>query len=263
MNQLGKIKIAFFDIDGTLVSFTTHRIPESALLALNKLSGKGIEIVIVTGRSARPIPELFNVPYSAIVGLNGSECALKDGTLLYHHSIPEELFDRVLLLGQEYDFAVAAKFNEGFVVDKVTSRVREMSDRIGSPCPAVRNLRQLFQQEGTGQMCIFTDMETERKVMERLPGLTSSRWCDIFADINLKGIDKGSGVEHYLRLRGYTKENAISFGDGGNDIAMLVNTGTGIAMGNATDDLKLIADYITDDIDEDGLFNALRHFGLI
>lgn len=186
-----KIKIAFFDIDGTLVSFTTHRVPESTLHALEKLSDKGVEIVIVTGRSAKPIPE------------------------------------------------------------------------IGSPCPAVRDLRLLFQEEGTGQMCIFTDAETERKLMKYLPGLTSSRWCDIFADLNLKGIDKGSGVEHYLNLRGYTKDNAISFGDGGNDIAMLASTGIGVAMGNANDELKYIADYITNDIDCDGVHHALRHFGLI
>lgn len=263
MNQTDKIKIAFFDIDGTLVSFTTHRVPESALRALKALSDKEIEIVIVTGRSAKPIPEISHVPYSAIIGLNGSECALKDGTLLYRHSIPAELFERVLKLGQEYNFAVAAKFKEGFVVDQVTSRVLEMSDKIGSPCPAVRDLRMLFQNEGTGQMCIFTDAETEHNLMKYLPGLTSSRWCDIFADLNLKGIDKGSGVEHYLHLRGYTKDNAISFGDGGNDIAMLVNTGIGVAMGNANEELKSIADYITNVIDCDGIYNALRHFGLI
>lgn len=263
MNQSDKIKIAFFDIDGTLVSFTTHRVPESTLHALEKLSDKGVEIVIVTGRSAKPIPEISQVPYSAIIGLNGSECALKDETFLYRHSIPEESFERVLILGQKYNFAVAAKFKEGFVVDRVTSRVLEMSDKIGSPCPAVRDLRLLFQEEGTGQMCIFTDAETERKLMKYLPGLTSSRWCDIFADLNLKGIDKGSGVEHYLNLRGYTKDNAISFGDGGNDIAMLASTGIGVAMGNANDELKYIADYITNDIDCDGVHHALRHFGLI
>lgn len=78
-----------------------------------------------------------------------------------------------------------------------------------------------------------------------------------------KGIDKGSGVEHYIHLRGYTNDNAISFGDGSNDIAMLVSTGTGVAMGNAYDELKFIADYITNDIDCDRVYNALRHFGLI
>ena len=261
--QYNKIKIAFFDIDGTLVSFTSHRIPESALDALRKLSQDGVEIVIATGRGAEPIPEIADVPYSAIIGLNGSECVMADGSLLYRHSMPVEMFDRVLSLAAEHDFAVAAKFREGFVVDRLTERVREMSARIASPCPPVGDLRELFCREGTGQMCIFTDSETERLVMSQLPQLSSSRWCDTFADVNLRDVDKGSGVREYLRLRGLAKEEAISFGDGGNDITMLKNTGIGVAMGNARDELKRIADYVTDDIDNNGLANAFRHFDLI
>lgn len=257
------IKIAFFDIDGTLVSFASHNIPDSTRHALDRLCVNGVEIVIATGRGAEPIKEIEGVPYSAIIGLNGSECALKDGSILYRHSIPLEMFERVLELGKKYDFAVAAKFKEGFVVDRITPRVEEMSARIGSPCPPVRDLSALYQLEGTGQMCIFTNLETERKVMGQVPLLSSSRWCDTFADLNLRGVDKGSGVRDYLQLRGYTKDDAISFGDGGNDIPMLRNTGIGVAMGNARDELKRMADYITDDIDNNGLFNALKHFGLV
>ena len=54
---MSEIKIAFFDIDGTLVSFNSHRIPSSALIGLNTLTKNGIEIVIATGRAAQPIPE--------------------------------------------------------------------------------------------------------------------------------------------------------------------------------------------------------------
>lgn len=258
-----KIKIAFFDIDGTLVSFTTHHIPETALDALRTLSDNGVEIVIATGRGAEPIPEIADVPYSAIIGLNGSECVMRDGTVLYRHYIPKEMFDCVLSLAGKYGFAVAAKFKEGFAVDRITQRVKDMSERIASPYPPVRDLRRLYQQEGTSQMCVFTDSETERQVMRHMPQLTSSRWCETFADLNLRGIDKGSGVREYLRLRGLTKENAISFGDGGNDIAMLSNSGIGVAMGNAREELKQISDYVTDDIDDSGLSHALRHFGLI
>lgn len=163
---MSEIKIAFFDIDGTLVSFNSHRIPSSALIGLNTLTKNGIEIVIATGRAAQPIPEIKEIHYSAIIGLNGAECALRDGTQLYHHSIPETMFKLVLEMGKRYDFAIAAEFKEGFVVDRVTPRVEEMAARIASPCPPVRNLRALFEKEGTGQMCIFTDPETERKVME-------------------------------------------------------------------------------------------------
>lgn len=263
MKYSANIKIAFFDIDGTLVSFKSHRIPDSAISAIKAMSERGIEIVIVTGRGAEPIPEISEIPYTSIIGLNGTECAMRDGTLLYRHSIPEDMFEGVLRMAEKHDFAVAAKFKDGFAVDRITERVEEMAARIASPCPPVRDLRDAYRQEGTGQMCIFTDEMTEREVMEHLPGLSSSRWCDTFADINIKGIDKGTGVREYLKLRGMTKEEAISFGDGGNDILMLMNTGISVAMGNACDSLKNVADHITADIDHDGVAKAIRHFGLI
>lgn len=256
------IKIAFFDIDGTLVSFNSHKVPGSALAGLNTLAERGVEIIIATGRGAEPLEEIKEVPYSAIIGLNGAECALRDGTLLYRHSIPKELFERVLEMGVQHNFAVAAKFKEGFVVDRVTPQVEQMAAKIASPCPPARNLRELFNNEGTGQMCIYADTDTERKVMSGLSGLTSSRWCEVFADINLAGLDKGTGVRDYIAMRGFSKKESISFGDGGNDIPMFKATDISVAMGNALEIVKNEASYITADIDNDGLMQALRHFKL-
>ncbi|MDR3093560.1 MAG: HAD hydrolase family protein, partial [Bacteroidales bacterium] len=54
-----------------------------------------------------------------------------------------------------------------------------------------------------------------------------------------------------------------AFGDGGNDISMLRHVAIGVAMGNATDDVKAQADYVTNSVDDDGIGNALRHFGVI
>ena len=55
----------------------------------------------------------------------------------------------------------------------------------------------------------------------------------------------------------------MAFGDGGNDIAMLQHVGIGVAMGNAMEDVKASADFVTTSVDEDGVVVALRHFGLI
>lgn len=250
-------KIAFFDIDGTLVSFTTHQIPQSALSALARLKAAGTEIVIATGRAAVNIPEIDRVPYSAIIGLNGSECVTRDGRVVTRLHIPPVLFEKALQQGERYGFAVAAKFQEGFVVDRITSRVEAMSEKIGSPLPAVRNLRELYSREATGQLCFFIDRDMEKEIMPFLPGLSASRWCDTFADINLSGIDKGTGVRDYVAYRGIALADTIAFGDGGNDLPMLQAVGTGVAMGNATPEVKACADYVTDDVDHDGLAKAL------
>jgi hypothetical protein len=62
---------------------------------------------------------------------------------------------------------------------------------------------------------------------------------------------------------GFDPQYTIAFGDGGNDTSMIKAAGIGVAMGNALDSLKAEADYITTSVDEDGVMNALRHFGII
>ena len=78
-----------------------------------------------------------------------------------------------------------------------------------------------------------------------------------------KGISKAKGIDETLRRFGIPLEESLAIGDGENDVDMLKHCGIGVAMGNAADVTKAAADYITDDIDEDGLYNALKHFGLI
>ena len=56
---------------------------------------------------------------------------------------------------------------------------------------------------------------------------------------------------------------SIAFGDGGNDLSILKAAGIGVAMGNANDDVKAVANYVTTSVDEDGIWNALKHFNAI
>ena len=67
----------------------------------------------------------------------------------------------------------------------------------------------------------------------------------------------------YLDENGLKREEIMAFGDGENDIDMLKFAGIGVAMGNASDEVKAAADYVTDSVDADGIAKALKHFGLI
>jgi len=97
----------------------------------------------------------------------------------------------------------------------------------------------------------------------RMPGCTSGRWHPEFTDITAATADKGKGIMDLARFRGFDPSRTIAFGDGGNDLSMILQAGIGIAMENATDGLKKHADYITSSVDDDGILNALRHFNVI
>ena len=75
--------------------------------------------------------------------------------------------------------------------------------------------------------------------------------------------DKTWGIRQYIELKGISREEIIAFGDGENDIGMLKYAGIGVALGNAGDEVKVGADYVTADIDDDGVWKALKHYHVI
>ena len=88
-------------------------------------------------------------------------------------------------------------------------------------------------------------------------------WYPLFADIIARGNSKSTGIDKVLAYFDIDLKDTMAFGDGGNDIPMLKHVATGIAMGNAEPHVKAVADYVTTSVDEDGIANALKHFGLI
>ena len=113
------------------------------------------------------------------------------------------------------------------------------------------------------QLTPFFDKDYEQELMSRLPGCTSGRWHPAFTDVTAKGADKGEGLLTMALHEGLNPQHTIAFGDGGNDSTMIREAGIGVAMGNAIDELKEMADYVTTSVDDDGILNALKHFGLI
>ena len=96
-----------------------------------------------------------------------------------------------------------------------------------------------------------------------MSGCIVARWCDLFCDVVPATSSKPAGVRATMEHFGLEGAEAIAFGDGGNDATMLQCCTVGVAMGNGTNEAKAAADYVTDNIEGDGIANALRHFGLI
>ena len=98
---------------------------------------------------------------------------------------------------------------------------------------------------------------------ELMPHFVSMRWHPLFTEEISSGVSNSIGIYNVLDKERITLDEAMAFGDGGNDLSMVKHVPFGIAMGNACEELKAVANYVTDDVDHDGIAKALLHYGLI
>lgn len=257
-------KVVFFDIDGTLLSFNTHTVPQSTIDAVHALRQKGIKVIIATGRLLSHIKNLDMLTFDGYITVNGSYCVDTQGQVIGKRTIPRSELESLIWYERNVlHFPFTFMLQEGTYVNYVNDTVQEVSDLIKLPNPPVKDLSTLVDEE-VYQINLYVDKETEDRIMhEALASCQASRWHPIFLDVNLKGVNKSVGIDEFLRYYGIDRSQTMAFGDGGNDIEMLKHVAIGVAMGNAGDNVKAIADYVTDSVDNDGIANALRHFGLI
>lgn len=257
------IKAIMLDVDGTLVSFETHKVPQSSIEALQKAHDNGIKIVIATGRAAGDLHEISAVPYDGVVALNGANCITRDGSVIKRLAIPKEDFKKSIEIAKEFDFPIALELDEGVYVNRMTPTVEQLAKIVEHPIPPVADIEEIFDKKECCQLCFYFDYETEQKVMPLLPNLHATRWHFSFADINVAGVCKASGLSAFAEYYGIEVSEIMACGDGGNDISMLKAAGVGVAMGGASDAVKSAADFVADTVENDGLYKALKHFRVV
>ena len=143
----------------------------------------------------------------------------------------------------------------------------ERTDRIFRRMLNVHNMRednnveQILQQRIL-QLTPVISVAEEERIMPRLSGCVSSRWYPDFADITATNANKGNGLLDIISHEGISIDETMAFGDGGNDLSIIEKAGLGVAMENANQALKEVADYVTSSVDEDGVYNAMKKFVL-
>ncbi len=255
------IKAVFFDIDGTLVSFTTHCVPDSTRDALNRLRKAGIKVFIASGRHKKYINNLGDLEFDGYVTVNGTMTWL-DGKLIDKHPMDRGDVRNFCTYAEEHPTPCAFVLDENAVLNFENDDVREIFRLINFPQPPMDELSNMADRD-VYQFIAFFGEKDEKKIMERLPNCVSTRWHPLFTDVVPRGISKVTGIRAIENHFGLSRENIMVFGDGGNDIEMLQYASLGIAMGNAEDKVKASADDVTTSVDEDGISNAVRkHLGL-
>lgn len=257
------IQAVFFDIDGTLLSFKTHEVAASTEEAIAQLQEKGIKTILSTGRSINSIDHVRYLNFDGYITFNGGYCVTKEGLILFKQTIDPRDIQSLLDYVQETPLSFSFMSEKEITIHDVTPEIAGMYAHLNLPVPPPVDLTKV-DIHSVLQTNIFLGPEEEKEFMAKvMPNSLSSRWSPLFADVNPKGQSKKVGVDIFCQHFGIERSQTMAFGDGGNDITMLEHVGIGIAMGNANPEVKAIADYITDDVDSDGIWNALKHFGVL
>lgn len=257
------IQALFFDIDGTLVSFHTHLIPQSTVEALRQAKAKGIKVYISTGRPLAFINNLGQIAdlIDGYITTTGALCIVGQERFGIHSIAPENV-KKIIAAARRWGKSCVVVGTEhiGVVNDsaELTRQFREGLNLDYDFAPLDEVL-----QEPILQISPFFDARQDAEVMSTLTDCISSRWHPAFTDITDQAADKGQGLLTLARHEGLHIDETMAFGDGGNDISILRQAGIGVAMGNAREQVKAAADYVTTDIDEGGVAHALRHFHVI
>ena len=255
------IKIIFFDIDNTLIPLGATQIEPKLIHALHQLQAKGIKLVLATGRPSFYVPHFDHIHFDAFLTFNGQYCFDQNQTI-YADPLSHKDVITVLHNAKQIHKAVALTTNEKLEATYYQPELERYFTIANQSLSITDDLKTILNQD-IYQMMIATKEYQDMQVLKNTHHLQIVRWIDFAADIIPLGGGKAKGMAAMLKHYGIHKDETMAFGDGGNDAEMIQFAHIGVAMGNAKAEVKDIADYVTTDVDKDGLINAFSHFGLL
>lgn len=228
---------------------------------------KGIKIFVATGRpkvDILKVKELTDFPFDGFVTVNGQYCYDKDETVLYEKYLDKEDVKNIFAFLKKNNLACHVILKENIYETLINEKVKQLIELVGYD-EAEIELKPLdsFLDKEIFQLCPYLNPEDDEEFNKQLKNCKTMRWCDLFVDVIPKDGGKPEGIKKICEHYGIKQEEIMAFGDGENDCQMLKYAKIGIAMGNASEKVKSCADYVTDDVDENGIENALKHFGII
>lgn len=256
-------KMIFLDVDGTLYSHATKSIPDSTIEALKIAKSKGIKICIASGRSHivtafTGILDIIDFDYFVVT--NGGLVLDNNYNVIYSSPMDKEGIKEVLSLVDKYELnATFMTLNDFYLYKEADKRAHLGFDPLSIPLPSVKE----YKEEDVYQVNLFCEDEFMPYFEKTKKKLAYSRLAHYGYDIYTLNHNKAVGIQKLIEYLGIKREEIIAFGDGHNDAEMLNYAGLGIAMGNAIEKVKKASDYITKDIDDSGIYYALKHFNVI
>ncbi len=262
-------KLVVTDIDGTLAN-GKGEMADADVEALQKLYRQGVKISLCTGRPAggcRKFLKRLNMDGFHIC-FDGA--LITDSTLsetVYGNTVAKNLLEQIYNLSVPKGLALELFSHSGFYVERQDDLADSHSKLLSFPYD-VTDLREIIEREPVILACVVIDVADEKEILSLFESLKSELSIGStssvvvpgvrFINITAKGNSKGMALTALTEHLGVSREEVIAIGDGTNDIPLLEGAGLGIAMGNAPDELKNIADFVTGDVENNGLAAALK-----
>ena len=270
------MKVIALDLDGTLLDADKQLSKENAA-ALARAAEAGIEIVPATGRFYRGMPKLIrDLPYvHYVISINGADVydVVRRKTVC-GSGIP---WQRAVAVMEQLDElpVIYDCYQDGWgwmtqaFYDKAEQYAAnihslEMIRNLRTPVPELKACLRERARDVQKIQIFFRDMEKRAEALQALPEafpdlvVTTSIVNNI--EINSRDATKGVALQKLAAYLSIPIAQTMAFGDDRNDISMLEEAGIGVAMGNAGEEVKRAADYVTDDCDHSGVARAIQHF---
>ena len=255
------IKMIFFDIDGTLIKMGEKQMTARMEETLIRLKENGILLCIATGRPIREVPRFERVPFDVYLTFNGSYCCNQKEVIYANPILPEDV-EQVLKNAERHRRCVALATLDDMGANGKDPDLEEYFAHADQTIEVAEDFDSLRKQP-VYQMMIACSPNEYASFTAHTKNAIMTSWSTKAADVIPANGGKGAAVEKIMAYYGVSPEETMAFGDGKNDLEMLQTVGMGIAMGNATDEVKRHAKAVCPAVDEDGIYQYCKQQKLI
>lgn len=274
-------KLVFLDIDGTLIASMSAPSPLAAKAVRGARAG-GHKVFLCTGRNMPIIGrDILDVGFDGVISSAGAHVEV-DGEVLFDSLLPEELIQECLCVFHSHGIFCRIESRDGIYTDPQMESLLRAAKPDSRNSELIRMQKEIetgivilpydrYPQKGAYKIC-FTSRSLD--AVERTRAFLADRFEYVVhpygqstscfnGEIIPKGIDKSRGMEMVCRHLEADRLDTVAFGDSMNDQGMMEFAGLSIAMGNACDELKKLADEVCKSVEEDGIYYSFKKMGLI
>ncbi len=251
-------KLILFDIDGTLVSYSTNpgHIPDATKQAVDMLKQSGHKLAVATGRSlltARPVMEQLGITHAVLCGgahvVSGSRLVLLE-------RLEKEIADRVARRSMELGCSVFACSDRAIFLGNCDE---ESWDYVRSQSGDKEAAQPIGRMKDICMMSIYGEKLPEANLMQ---GCSITQYHHAL-EVRAPGVTKASGMAVLARFLGIPIHDTVAVGDNENDVEILGSAGVGIAVGGSSRGAREAADILAGPIEEGGILAVMKQIGLI